>query len=316
MPRVPAQPAMTTRGWALFAALGLIWGIPYLLIAIAVDELSPGFVAFARVALAFLVLLPLALHRGAFHGLAAGGRWRWLVLYALVEIAVPFPLIGWGETRITSSLAAILIATVPLMVAVIAIGFDPAERAHGTRLAGLVLGFAGVVALLGLDVAGRPGELLGAAAILVAAFGYACGPLLIKHRLADVDPVGPICGSLGIAAIALAPLAVLAPPSEAPSAGAIASVVVLGVICSALAFLLLFALIAEVGPGRATVITYVNPAVAVLLGVGLRDETIGATAIAGLVLVLAGSWLATGGRLPGARRPAGGPGRPAGDLLS
>jgi drug/metabolite transporter (DMT)-like permease len=179
-----------------------------------------------------------------------------------------------------------------------ALRFDPDERAEGSRLLGLLVGFAGVVTLLGLDVAGRPGELLGAAAILTAAVGYACGPMIIKHRLADLDPLGPVTASLGIATVLLAPAALISAPADVPSADAILSVVVLGLICSALAFLCFFALIADVGPGRATVITYVNPVVAVALGVTLLGERVGATAVAGLLLILAGSWLSTGGRMP------------------
>jgi drug/metabolite transporter (DMT)-like permease len=287
---------MSTRAWMLFAAVSVLWGIPYLFIKLAVEELSPTAVAFGRVALGFAVLLPYAWHRGALRGL--GARWRPMLVYTVVEIVLPWPLIGFGEQRVSSSLAAILIAAVPLVIALMALRFDPDERAEGSRLLGLLIGFAGVVTLLGLDVAGRPGELLGAAAILTAAVGYACGPMIIKHRLADLDPLGPVTASLGLATVLLAPAALMSAPAEVPSADAIVSVVVLGLICSALAFLCFFALIADVGPGRATVITYVNPVVAVALGVTLLAERIGATAVAGLLLILAGSWLSTGGRMP------------------
>jgi drug/metabolite transporter (DMT)-like permease len=274
----------------------VLWGIPYLFIKLAVEELSPTGVAFGRVALGFAVLLPYAWYKGALRGL--GRRWRVLLVYTVVEIVLPWPLIGFGEQRVTSSLAAILIAAVPLVIALIALRFDPAERAEGSRLVGLLVGFAGVVALLGLDVAGRPGELLGALAILGAAVGYAIGPMIIKHRFADLDPLGPVCASLGLATLLLAPAAFASAPASVPSGDVIASVVVLGILCSALGFLLFFALIAEVGPGRASVITYVNPAVAVALGVALLDERVGPTAVAGLLLILAGSWLSTGGRMP------------------
>jgi drug/metabolite transporter (DMT)-like permease len=287
---------MSTRAWMLFAAVSVLWGIPYLFIKIAVEDLSPAAVAFGRVALGFAVLLPYAWHRGALRGVSA--RWRAMLAYTVVEIVVPWPLIGFGEQRVASSLAAILIAAVPLIIAVMALRFDADERAEGSRLLGLLVGFAGFVTLLGLDVAGRPGELLGAAAILTAAVGYACGPMIIKHRLADLDPVGPVTASLGLASVLLAPVALASAPDAVPSADAIVSVVVLGLVCSALAFVCFFALIADVGPGRATVITYVNPVVAVALGVTLLDERVGAAAVAGLLLILAGSWLSTGGRMP------------------
>ena len=288
---------MDRRAWVLFAAVSVVWGVPYFFIRVAVDAgLSPGVVAFSRVALGFLVLLPFALRRGALRGLRE--RWRWVAAYTVLEIALPFPLIAWGEQRISSSLAAILVASLPLMIAVLLSRLEPSERPRGLRLAGLGIGFAGVVVLLGLDVAARPRELLGAAAVLVATVGYAAGPLIIRRRLADLDPLGPVCASLGLATLLLAPLAIATPPGAAPGADAIVSVVVLGTVCSALAFLLFFALIARIGPSRASVITYLNPVVAVVLGVALLGERPGPAAVAGLLLVLAGSWLSTGGRLP------------------
>ena len=286
---------MTARGWALFAAVSVVWGMPYLFIKIAVDDgLTPGFVAWSRVALAALVLLPVAIKTGALRGLPL----RWLVAFAIVEICIPFPLIGFGEQRISSSLAAILIATLPLVIAVLAMRFDDAERPTPTRLAGMLIGLAGVAALVGIDIGGRGDELVGAAAVLAATLGYACGPLIVKRRLAGADPLGPVTAAMGIASIILLPFGIGDFPAETPSTDALVAVVVLGLVCSALAFLLFFRLIAEVGPGRATVITYINPVVALALGVAVLGESVTAGAIAGLLLILAGSWLATDGRLP------------------
>jgi len=290
-----AASGMSARAWWLFATVSALWGIPYLFIKIAVEDLSPAQVAWGRIVVAFVFLLPYAWHKGALRGL--GSRWKIMLVYSLVEICVPWPLIGFGETRVSSGLAAILIAAVPLVVAVLAVRFDHAERATGSRLVGLVVGFAGVVVLLGLDVAGRPGELLGAAAILLAAIGYAIGPMIIKHRFSDLDPLGPVTASMGLSMLVLAPFALASPP-DSPGTDAILSVLVLGVVCSAIAFLAFFALITTVGPGKATIITYVNPVVAVALGVVLLDESPGPSAIAGLLLILAGSWLSTGGQLP------------------
>jgi len=286
---------MSARAWWLFATVSVLWGIPYLFIKIAVDDFSPVQVAWGRIVVAFVFLLPYAWHKGVLRGLT--GRWKILVAYSLIEICIPWPLIGFGETRVSSGLAAILIAAVPLVVAVLAVRFDHAERATGSRLVGLIVGFIGVVVLLGLDVAGRPGELLGAGAILLAAIGYAIGPMIIKHRFADLDAVGPITASMGVSMVVLAPFALASPP-DSPGTDAILSVLVLGVVCSAIGFLAFFALIANVGPGKATIITYVNPVVAVALGVVLLDESPGPSAIAGLLLILAGSWLSTGGKLP------------------
>jgi drug/metabolite transporter (DMT)-like permease len=285
---------VSARGWVLFAAVSVIWGMPYLFIKIGVEELSPGFVAWSRVALAALVLLPLAIRSGALRGLPL----RWLVAFAAVEIAIPFPLIGFGEQRISSSLAAILIAALPLVVAFFALRFDHAERPTPTRLVGMLVGLGGVVALVGIDIGGRGDALLGAAAVLTATLGYAAGPLIVKRQLAGADPLGPVTAAMGIASIMLLPFGIGDFPSEVPSGDVVAAVVVLGLVCSALAFLLFFRLIAEVGPSRATVITYVNPIVALALGVAILGESVTAGAIAGLLLILAGSWLATDGRLP------------------
>jgi len=207
-------------------------------------------------------------------------------------------MIAFGEQHVASSLAAIVIAAVPLIGALLALRFDHAERPTPLRAFGLMIGFAGVVALVGIDVAGRPGELLGTGAILLAAVGYAIGPMIIKHQLAGLDARATIGSSLAIAAILLTPLALLDLPHRTPSTGAIASVVVLGLVCTALAFVILSALIHEAGTGRAMVITYINPVIAVALGVALLGEQPGAGAVAGLLLILAGSWLSTGGGLP------------------
>ncbi len=286
---------MSARGWALFAAVSVVWGMPYLFIKIAVDDgLTPGFVAWSRVALAAALLLPVAWRTGALRGLPL----RWLVLFATAEIVIPFPLIGFGEQRISSSLAAILIATLPLVVAFLALRFDPAERPTPIRLAGMLIGLAGVAALVGIDIGGRGTELVGAGAVLLATVGYAIGPLIVKHRLSGADPLGPVAAAMGIASIMLLPFGIADFPAEAPPDDAVASVIVLGVICSALAFLLFFRLIVEVGPSRATIITYVNPIVALALGVAILGEEVTTGAIAGLLLILAGSWLSTDGRLP------------------
>src|SRR3954454_24454836 len=280
----------------LFAAVGVIWGIPYLFIKIAVEDLSPSVVAWSRLALAAAVLLPLAWRLGALRGL--GERWLVLTAFAAVEMAVPWQLLGFGEVHVSSSLAAILVAAVPLFVALLATRFDHSERPTPTRLVGMLIGLAGVVALVGLDIGGKRDELLGALAILVVAFLYAIGPMIVKRRLSGADPLGPVAASLGIATLLVTPFAAASLPDSAPSADTIASVVVLGLLCSALAFLLFFRLTSEVGPGRATVITYVNPVVALALGVAILDESVTTGVVVGLLLILAGSWLSTDGRVP------------------
>src|SRR5829696_1979284 len=285
---------MSARAWLLFGAVSVVWGVPYFFIKVAVDAgVPPGFVAWSRVALGALLLVPAAWRRGALRGL--GGHWPAVLAYAACEVALPFVLIATSEQYVASSLAAILISSMPLMVALISTRLSPADRPAGLRLVGL---------LLGIDVAGRPGELLGAVLILVATLCYATASIIVDRGLADLDPMGPIAASLGLAALVLAPVAVLAPPDELPPADALGSLAVLGVVCTALGLWLFFRLVVEAGASRAAVITYVNPLVAVILGVLVLDERFGPTAVAGLVAILAGSWLATRGRRRAEESPA------------
>jgi drug/metabolite transporter (DMT)-like permease len=277
--------------------MSAIWGVPYLFIKIADDGgFTPAVLAWGRVALAAVVLLALAWRAGTLHTLR--GRWRWLLAYAVAEVSIPFPFIAFGEQRVSSSLAAIVIAAVPLIGALLALRYDASERPTPLRATGLMIGFAGVIALVGIDVAGSSRALIGTAAILIAAVGYAIGPMLIKHRMGGLDPRATIGGSLALASLVLAPFALADLPHRVPTVGAFGAVAVLGLLCTATAFVIFTVLIREAGTSRATVITYVNPVIAVALGVVLLGEQPGLGAVAGLLLILAGSWLSTGGRLP------------------
>ncbi len=251
------------------------------------------FLAWSRVTIAAVLLGLLCWRLGLLRSLPA--YWRPLAFYAVAEIAIPFPLIGFGEQHVSSSLAAILIASVPLMVAALALRVDPEERPTGSRLAGLFVGFAGVIALVGLDVAGDADELLGAIAILIAAAGYAGGPMVLKLGLGEVDPRAIMFGALTIAALVLTPFALTHPPAGSVPSEAIASIVVLAVFCTATAFVFFGILNAEVGPSRSSVITYVAPVVALALGIVALNERPGVGAIVGFILILFGSYLATRG---------------------
>lgn len=292
---------MSRRAWMLFAAVSVLWGIPYVFIKIAVEELSPAQVAFGRLAVGFVVLLPFALRRRGFVGVRR--RWRPLLAYTVIELVVAWPLIGFGEQRISASLTGVLLAAVPLILAVILARLDPDERPSGLRAAGLVLGFVGVVTLLGMDIGGASNDLLGALAVLGAAVCYAIAPLIVNRRLADVDQVGTVAASFGLAALILAPASLWRVPSHVPTAGVVASVGVLGVVCSALAFLCFFALIAEAGPQRASIITYVLPLVAVAFAVVALGEKVHPSMALGMALILIGSWLATTGGVRRRRTP-------------
>jgi drug/metabolite transporter (DMT)-like permease len=277
--------------------MATLWGMPFLFIKLAVDDgVPPVFLAWARIVLAAVVLLALAWRAGTLRTVRRA--WRWVVVFAVVEIAVPFSLIAYGEQHVDSSLAAIIIAAAPLLVAVLAFLVVPSERVSASRSAGLLLGFTGVVVLMGLDLTGSADELIGALAILVAAAGYAAGVMIMRLHFAGIDARAAMGTSLGLAGLLLTPFAVLDPPESSPTATAWVSIVVLGLLCTALAFLVYSFLVADVGPGRAIVITYVAPVVALALGVAVLDESPGPGALAGLLLILAGSWISTDGRMP------------------
>ncbi len=288
---------MTRKGWLLFTAMSVFWGIPYLFIKITVRELDPTVVVFARVGIAAAVLLPVAAYRRVLRQL----RERWLAIAAIacVQIAGPFLLISYGEQHITSSLTSLLIAADPLLVVLFALRFDPGERVNGLRLIGLLIGMGGVVTLLGLDVGGDEQRVIGAVLVLLAAAGYAAGALLIKRpTIAALPSLGVVSVECVTATIVVLPLAVTRLPSKLPDLEVIASLLVLGLICTALAYLIFFALVAEVGASRGTVITYVNPAVSVFLGVTLLGESLNAAIVVGFLLIIVGSWLSTGSTLP------------------
>lgn len=272
----------------LFLALCVIWGIPYLLIKVAVRDLSPASIVFLRTAIGAVLLLPVAAASGQLRALLPS--WRWIIAYTVVEIAMPWVLLSDAERRLSSSLSGLLIAAVPVIGAGIA-WLMRGERLDARRLGGLFVGLAGVVALLGFDVGG--GSLRAVGEMGLVALGYACGPLIVSHRLQTLPGLGVIALSLTLCAVGYAPFGVLELPHHMPGPTIIGSVVVLGVVCTAAAFLLFFALIREVGPIRATVITYVNPAVAVALGVGLLGEQFTLGTAVGFTLILLGSFLAT-----------------------
>jgi drug/metabolite transporter (DMT)-like permease len=282
---------MNRRAWALFVAMSALWGLPYLLIKVTVAELEPTFLVFARLAMAALVLAPIAVAERAFAGV--GRRWRRLTVIAIVGIVAPFLLIAYGEEHITSSLAALLVASDPLFIVVLALFFDASERPGGVRLIGLIVGLVGVAVLLGLDLGGDAVGVLGGGMVLLAAVCYAISALLVK-TLKDVPRLGSVTVTLGMAAVVLAPVALLHAPTRAPGPAAIGSLLGLGVVCTALAYVLYYALIAEAGATRASIITYVNPAIAVLLGVLVLGEPLTFGTVLGFGLILVGCGLATG----------------------
>lgn len=282
---------MSRRGWALFAAMCVIWGIPYLLIRVAVRDVSPGTLVFMRTAIGGVVLLPLAFRAGGFGPVLR--RWKPLVAFAAIEIAIPWLLLGDAEERLPSSLTGLLVAAVPLVGVVAGRIAGTGDHVDRRRWAGLLLGLLGVGTLVGLDLSSLSGLALGEVGLV--AVGYATAPIIMARHLSDLPSFPVVSAALLVSALAWAPYGLTHWPRHVAANG-VASIVVLGLICTALAFVVFFALIAEIGPARSTVITYVNPAVAVALGLLLLGERFTAGMGIGFPLILIGSVLAASTR--------------------
>ncbi len=280
---------MSRRGVILFLSLGLIWGLPYLLIKVSVEYLSPEVIVFLRVFLAAIILLPIVIKRGYLRQLK--GHWKWVFIFAIVEIAFPFGALTFAEIKLSSSMTGLLIAAVPIVSAIFAwrLGID--DRITGNRILGLTIGILGVASLVGLDVTGS--EIISAALLAITVIGYALGPIIVSQKLSQAPALAAIAMAMVINSVIYAPLAFISRPNETVPVNVWLAVAVLGAVCTALAFMLFFSLVAEVGPARTTVITYINPAVAVILGILVLSEPITLGLLIGFPLILIGSFLAT-----------------------
>jgi drug/metabolite transporter (DMT)-like permease len=277
----------------LFSAMALIWGTPYLLISVAVESLSPPAVVAGRTGIAAIILLPLALRQGSLQ--VALRHWRWILAFATIEMAIPFILLGHAEQTLPSGLTGLLVATVPLFGAVVAFALGDHHALTRGRILGLLLGVAGVALVVG--AAGGDGEvrLLNVAEVLVVAVCYAIAPFITDRKLGEVPGIGLAALALGMVAVAYVGPA-LATQHDAPTGRSVAALVSLAILCTAIAFVIFFALIREIGPARATVITFINPVVALALGLVVLDEHLSSGQLIGLPIVLAGCYLATGHR--------------------
>jgi drug/metabolite transporter (DMT)-like permease len=285
---------MTRQGWLLFAAVGVIWGIPYALIEIADRGVSVPVLVFARVFIGALVLLPVAVRRGRLAELRA--RWRWIVALSAVEVMLPWLLLSAAERQLSSSLSGLLIAVVPVLGVGAARLAGDRERLTRSRWAGLLIGIGGVLLLM--RPAAAAGNTIPVLEVLGTAACYATGPVIADRKLAGADGLDVTAACLGLAALVYAAPAALTWPHSVPAADVLGALAGLALICTALAFVLYFRLIAEVGAVRATVITYVNPAVAVAMGAAVLGEPVTPLMVISFGLILAGSVLAT---LRGAR---------------
>jgi len=289
---------VSARAWMLYGAMAVLWGIPYLLIKESVDSFSPAAIVAGRTLLGAAILLPIALHRRALR--PALKLWPWVLAFGAIEMAGPFFLLGHAEQTLPSGLTGLLVATVPLFAAGIALARGDRSMLSPPRALGLAIGFAGVVVIVagpGLAVADPATALVAVGEVLLVALLYATAPFIVATRLADVPSLGTITLSLSVVGLAYLPFALLT-QHEVPTLRSGLSLAALGVFCTALAFLAFFALIGEVGPARAPLFTYVNPIVAILLGVIVLGESLSLGLLIGFPLVLIGCWLAaTGGRL-------------------
>ncbi len=295
--------AVTTRGWLLFAAMALLWGIPYLFIKEAVDSISPAAVVAGRTLLGALVLLPIAIHRRALR--PALKLWPWVLAFGAIEMAGPFFLLSHAEQTLPSGLTGLLVSTVPLFAALIALAGGDRSVLHPARAIGLVVGFAGVAVIVwgpGIAVGGTT-ALIAIGEVLVVAVCYAIAPFIIATKLKDVPSLGSITLSLAAVGLFYLPIGLLT-QHEVPTVRSTVSLVLLGILCTAIAFIAFFALIREVGPVRAPLFTYVNPVVAIVLGVIILGEQLHAGLLIGFPLVILGCWLAATGGTLRPRRPA------------
>lgn len=294
---------MTRRGFLLFALLGVAWGIPYLLIKIAVRELDPAMLVFTRMALAALILLPVAVARGGL--VAVLRRWRPLLAFTVVEMVVPQFLLGAAEERLPSSTTGLLIAAVPLAGVGVAFLLGRPERLAPRNWLGIALGMAGVAALVGFAVSGSD---LGAfGEVLLVVVGYALGPAILAKWMPDLPGTGVMALGCALTAAAYAPVVAATGswPSAWPSTSVIVSAVLLAAVCSAGGFTLMAALVAEVGPVRTTTVTYLNPAVAIIAGAVVLGEPVTGWSVVGFALILAGCYFVTARKTsrPGHREP-------------
>ena len=293
---VTAHSGFTRRGWLLFGAMALLWGVPYLFISIAVESISPPAIVAGRTLIAALLLLPFAIRNGSLR--AALKHWPWVLAFGLIEMAGPFVLLGHAEMTLPSGLTGLLVATVPLFAALIALGGGDRGVLRPARAIGLVVGFIGVaIVVAGPGLFGGDMNLLAAGEVLLVAVLYAIAPFVVARKLADVPSLGTITLSLLMIGILYLPIGLLT-QHRLPTVPSALALLVLAVVCTALAFLAFFALIREVGPVRAPLFTYVNPVIAILLGAIVLTEPLTPGLLVGFPLIIIGCWFAgTGGRL-------------------
>jgi drug/metabolite transporter (DMT)-like permease len=282
---------MSKTGWVNFGIVGLLWGIPYLFLKVAVGELEPSVIVISRTLIGALLLAPLAIRRSIFW--LPIKRWPFLLLYSACELIGPWYLITHAEQKINSGLTGLLIATTPIWAAILASIFGDKTVWHKSRLFGLIVGFIGVIAVVGLESVTGNSDLISIAMVLIASMGYAYAINMVNRRIPEVPGLALNTWAMITTSIVFLPFAVVQRPTQMPSVEVVLSVIGLGVLCTALAFTMFFKVIAEIGPPRASLVTYLNTAVAVVLGIIILSEPITLGIVLGLPLVLIGSYFAS-----------------------
>jgi len=283
----------TRQGWVLFVIMGVVWGVPYLLIKVAVEHLSPALIVFGRTIIAAVPLLAIAVWRGELRGALA--KWPMVLAFAVLEMAIPWVLLTHAEVHLPSGLTGMLLAVVPLIGALVAYLLGDRYALRPLRVAGLVIGLIGVGLLVATDLRGEA-PVLAIVEIVIVCIGYAVAPFVASRQLSDVGDIGVVALSLSMVAVAYAPAAWITRPTARVPGRAWLAVVGLGVVCTLIAFVFFFRLIAAVGPARATWITFINPAVAVAVGAVLLDERITVFTVLAFVVISVGLFLGTRGQ--------------------
>ena len=282
---------MSRKGWALFALVGVLWGVPYLFMKVAVEELSTPVIVFSRLLIGAVVLVPLALYEKTLR--PALKYWKYIALYAIAEMVIPWSLITNAQKDLSSGVVALLVATVPIWATLFAHHTGDSTAAHRTRIFGIALGLIGIVFLVGFESLNDVGNIRALIQVLIASASYAYAVNMITRKAPETSGVAINGIAMALSTVIFAPFAFTHLPSQMPSSKAILATIGLGVICTALAFWVFFIVLKEIGAARASLVVYPNTAVAVVLGILLLDEQLTLAIAIGLPMVLLGSYFAS-----------------------
>ena len=284
---------MKRSSWIYFWTAGVLWGVPYLLIRIAVapGQFTPAFVVFSRVTIGAALLIPYSIHRRTLK--PAWRQIKWIAIYALVEMVGPWGFISQGETKVSSGLAALLIATVAIWATLLNGALGDKTVWHSTRLIGLAIGFVGICLVVGLE--SLQGKINTAAILLLllAAIGYAIAPTLIRQKIPELDGAAVNGLAMLMTSLVYLPFAVAQWPHHHIRPNSIYSIIALGIFPTAICFVIFFKVLADIGSARTSLVAYVNTGVAVLLGVIVLHEKLTTGILIGLPLVMIGSYFAS-----------------------